>query len=526
MDRNLFINGVFDIYDERLLKSRITEEGNICGCLLNDITLYDDCGLSANDFITQSGRMLFTIGKQIRDKRFHTFDEITFLSNANDDVKEKINNEFGGFKQIQNVMDAVSLKNYDTFLDDLNKSNIILALHRKNFNLLSEMTLDNGKKVIPIDLFKKLTASEVINFYEGTLSTLDTKINSSKIVEEGLMDFDDDFLARLENKEEVGVSFGEAGVNVDGEVIKTFPFMSSNILGVKHGTLNCWAAHSGAGKSTYMVTVLMSLISQGESFTIVTNESSVSDVKVQFLVWVLTRCLDYWNISKKKLVSGNLTSEDKQKIKEARAYWKKNYEKVIKITSLSDADARLTCQIIKKDITRGGYTGFLVDTFKLSMDGGNNDSFWMSLIKDTRALTEIAMRYNVIGLMTVQLALNSLNRCWIDASCLSNSRGIKETLSNLIMFRKVTDAELDPNSPYFIHPFRSKQDASGNWYEEEYLPDRSKVWRLFFIDKSRRGADSNDTGIAYLVRYDGDFCCFYETAKARPTHRLINTEGR
>ena len=526
MNKSQFISGAFDMYNEKLLEFRLTEEGNVCGCLLNDLGLYSDCGLTEKDFITKSGRMLFTIGKQIADKKCHTFDEITFLSNANEDLKDKINNEFGGFKQIQNVMDAVSLKNYDSFLDDLNKSNIMLALHKKGFNLLGEMTLDNGKKVVPFELFKKLTASEVIDFYEGTLSTLDTKINSSKIVEQGFMDFDDVFLERLENKEEVGVSFGEAGYNVNGEVIKTFPFMSSNILGVKHGTLNCWAAHSGAGKSTYMVTVLMSLLSQGERFTIVTNESSVSDVKVQFLVWVLTRCLDYWEISKKKLVSGNLTDKDKQKIREAREYWKDNYAKAIKITSLSDADARLTCQIIKKDITRGGYSGFLVDTFKMSMDGGSTDNFWMGLIKDTRALTEIAMRYNVIGLMTVQLALNSLNRCWIDASCLANSRGIKETLSNLIMFRKVTDAELDQNSPYFIHPFRSKQDENGNWYEEEFLPDRSKVWRLFFIDKSRRGADSNDTGIAYLVRYDGDFCCFYESAKARPTHKLINTEGR
>ena len=218
-----------------------------------------------------------------------------------------------------------------------------------------------------------------------------------------------------------------------------------------------------------------------------------------------------------------MSDEDRKKVKEAEKWWNAKYAKSIKVTSLSDADARLTCQIIKKDITRYGFSGYLVDTFKLSMDNGNNDSFWMSLVKDTRNLTEIAMKYNVIGLMTVQLALSSLNRCWIDASCLSNSKAIKETLSNLIMFRKVTDMELDPSSPYFIHPFRHKQNDNGEWIEEEYLPDRSKVWRLFFIDKSRRGADSNDTGIAYLVRYDGDFCCFYETAKARPTHKLINT---
>lgn len=526
MDKTQFVSGTTDLYDERLLEHRLTEEGNVCGCLLKNLPLYDDCGLSAKDFITKSGRMLFMIGKQIRDKRYSDFDEISFISNVNDELRDKINNEFGGFKAIQNVMDAVSLNNYDSFLDDLNKSNIILSLYRKNFNILEEMTLDNGKKVVPLNAFKKLTASEVIDFYEGTLATLDTKINSSKIVESGYVSFGEDFVDKLVNKEEIGVSFGTAGVNVNGEVIKTFPFMSNDILGLKHGTLSCWSAHSGAGKSTYMVTVCMSLISQGERVTIVTNESSKSDVEVQFLIWVLTRCLDYWKISKKKLISGNLTEEDRDKVREASKWWKEKYAKSIKVTSLSDADARLTCQIIKKDITRGGFSSFLVDTFKLTIDNGSNDAAWMSLIKDTRSLTEIAMKYNVIGLMTVQLALSSLNRCWISADCLAGSKAIKETLSNLIMFKKLTDMELDPNSSYYIHPFRHKQREDGTWYEEEYLPDRSKVWRLFFIDKCRRGADSGDTGIAYLVRYDGDFCCFYETAKARPTHKLINTESR
>lgn len=523
MDKSQFISGVLETYDSRLLEYRLTEEGNVCGCLLKEITYYDDCGLSESDFITTSGRMLFSIGKQIRDKGCNTFDEITFLSHANEDLKNKINNEFCGFRQIQNVMDAVPLNNYDSFLDDLNKSNIILSLYKKNFNVLNEMVLDNGKTVIPFELFKKLTASEVIDFYEGTLANLDTKINSSKIIEEAYIDFDDVFLSKLEQHEEMGVSFSDAGVNINGEAIRTFPFMSGNILGLKHGTLNCWAAHSGAGKSTYMITVLMSLIAQGERIIMISNESQISDIKIQFLVWVLTRCLDYWDISKKKLISGNLTEKDREKIKEARKWWLKHYAKSVRVVSLSDADSRLTCQLIKKNITRGGFSCFLVDTFKLSIDGNSNDTFWMSLIKDTRSLTEIAMKYNVIGLMTVQLALNSLNRCWIDASCLSNSRGIKETLSNLIMFRKVTDIELDPNSAYYIHPFRTKQDADGTWYEEEYLPDRSKVWRLFFIDKCRRGADSNDTGVAYLVRYDGDYCSFYESAKARPTHRLLNT---
>ena len=526
MDRTQFISGVVDKYDARLLENSLTTEGNVCGVLLSDLTLFDDCGLESRDFVTKHGRMLFTIGKQLRDKGLSNFDEITFLSNVNSDVKDKVDNELGGFRAIQNIIDVVSVKNMDAFIDELNKRNILMSLAQKSFNLFEEIILDNGKKVIPYELFGHLSSSEVIDWYNAQLSSLETNISSSKIVDEGFVDFDDAFISRLESKEEVGVSFGDAGENINGEQISTFPFMSGNILGLKPGTLNCWAAHSGAGKSTYMITVLMSLISKGEKGVLVSNESAISDVKIQFLIWTLTRCLDYWKISKKKLTSGNLSDEDRAKIKEARAWWQKHYNRSIKIVTLSDADARLTCQIIKKHILRDGCTSFLVDTFKLTTDGGSNDAFWMSLIKDTRDLTSIAMKYNVIGLMTVQLALNSLNRCWIDASCLSNSRGIKETLSNLIMFRKITDAELDPTSPYFIHPFRSKQKEDGSWYEEPYTPDRSKVWRCFFIDKSRRGADSNDTGIAYLVRYEGDFCTFFETAKCRPTHKLINTEGK
>lgn len=519
----MYIEGIN--YDERLLEGRITAEGNVCGCLLSDLTYYDDCGLSVKDFITHHGRLLFTLGRQLRDQGFSNCDEITMVSNLNDNMLEKIA-DIGGWDQIKNVIDTVSIKNWDGFLDTLNKSNIILALSKKNFNLLNEMELDNGKKVVPIKLFEKLTSSEVIDFYDGQLSMLETKVNSSKIVEEGYIDFDPEFIAKLENQEEMGVSFGDAGVNIHGEPIKTFPFMSNNLLGLKHGTISAFAAHSGCGKSTYLVTLLMSLISKGEKVLLVSNESQLADIKVQFLVWVLTRQLDYWQISKRKLISGRLTDEDKVKIKEARKWWKDNYKHSIKIVTLADADARLTCQIIKKHILRDGVTTFAVDTMKITTSDNAQDSVWMSLVKDVRGLTEICLKYNVIGILTIQLALSTLNRSWLDSSCLSNSKAIKETLSNLVLFRKLHPDELDPNSSYYIKPFRRKQDANGNWYDEPYEADPSKIWKVFITDKCRRGADSGDTGEAFLVRHDGDFCGFYETARCYPSHKLFNNDNK
>ena len=135
IDKKQFISGICDLYDNRLLENSLTTEGNVCGVLLSDLTFFDDCGLEAKDFVTKHGRMLFSIGKQLREKGLSNFDEISLLSNINEDVKEKIDNELGGYKAIQNIIDVVSIKNMDAFMDELNKRNILMSLAKKNFNI-------------------------------------------------------------------------------------------------------------------------------------------------------------------------------------------------------------------------------------------------------------------------------------------------------------------------------------------------------------------------------------------------------
>ena len=402
----------------------------------------------------------------------------------------------------------------------MRKSNICLRLHEKGFNLLEKITLENGKEVVPYKLFDKFNSQEVLDFYESQLSTLGT-VSSNKIIDEGYIDFDEDFIDNLESGEEVGVSFADAGLDVDGNKISTFPFLSNNILGLKSGTLSAFGAHSGVGKTTFMIGILMSLVVKGEKILIVSNEMGLNDFKQGFLIWILYRYFNYSKLPKKKLASGNLTDEDKEMIEKARKYWRKHYAKQIKMVALSDADSRLTCRIIKKHIQRDGITTFLVDTFKITTSGGTNDNFWLQLVADSKDLDGIAKRYNVIGLMTIQLAINTLGRLWMDAFCLSNSKAVKEVLSNLILFRKVYPDELVQASPYDLKPFRSVKKGDA-WTEEPFLPDPTNVYRCLFVEKSRRGIDSGDSGVAYLVRYDGDHCTFYETAKCRPTHKTMN----
>ena len=480
LDKSLFIPGIVEKYPEELLENRLTTEGNVVGTILGDLTLLDDVVLQPSDFVTKDGRFLFGLCKTLREKHYTLIDEVTVLSNVNEEVKEKID-EIGGWKPIQHLIDVSDIKNWDAVLDNLNKNNVLFKLYSNGFNLFSKVKLDNGKEIAPLEMFEHWTSAEVIDWYESKLSGFGT-VTSNKIIGDEVIDFDDAFIESLSKQENLGISFGDAGYDVNGNKISTFPFMSSNILGLKRGTLSAFSGHSGTGKSTYMVGIIMSLIERGEKVLIVNNEMGAKDIKTLFLVWLLSRYFNYWKLPK------------------------------------------LTCQIIKKYILREGFTTFVVDTFKLDVSDNKNDAFWMKLIVDSRSLEAITKRYNIIGIITIQLAANSLNRLWMDSNCLSNSKGVKEILSNLIMMRKAFPEELTEGSPYYIHPFRSKQDEkTGEWIEEPYTADPTNVWRIMFVDKSRSGADSSDTGVAYLVRYNGDFCSFYETAKCRPTRKLMNT---
>lgn len=884
MDKSVFTAEVVSKYDERLLEDRLSVEGNVCGCLLKNLELYDECGITPEDFKTTHGRILFAIVKQLRENGYSTCDEITYSTAVADRIRNMVEEMFGGYRQINNVIQTVSLNNWEAFLDKFNKMNALMALSDKGFNIFNKIILDNGKEIIPFDYFEKLTCNEVLEFYEGTIASMQTNLKNEKLIEDGYIDFDDAWLKTLKNKEELGVSFADAGEDINGVKISTFPFMSSNTLGLKPGTLSAWGAASGSGKSipnytliptpngyrtvgsikpgdylfgqngkptkvlmihpqeeqkeiwkvtfrdgrvaecckdhlweyrysshggysyrtetiedlykrangrftdsnggylfsiktskaveyparklsvdpyvmgalignayfggriveyssgddsvpneiskcdggiecvrrdskyeqkyvlksngkavrvdellkdypdliksrsyskfipgdylvssveqrlallqglldtdgtisekggrvsfcttsprlkddfvelcrslgyiatvrkdsrtkyksgvcysigvltpkqekvklfrcgkklnraieyvksdkksmyndhlaivnieptkekvdmtcftveaedhlflmndyivthntTYMVTMAMSLAEKGEKIVMVTNESKLSELKAIFLSWVIYRIVGYTKLSKRKILTGDFTEEDEKKIRIAQKYWKEHYAKKIKVVTLSDADAAFSCQIIKKAILREAASTFIVDTMKMTLSEDANDNSWVGLIKDVRSLTEIAMKYNVIGIITVQLAPSTLNRSWLDASCLANCKQIKETLSNLILFRKLYGPELDQDSPFYIHPFRNKkrpneETGEEEWFEEPYEADRSKTWVIAFVDKTRRGIDSGMDGTAYLCRTDLDHASFYETARCKPTRKMFSVEDR
>lgn len=512
-----FITGVKEKYPAALLKGRIEAEGNVISCFFKDMLLLDDTTFEQKDFITADGLFYFSMLKNLRKKGFYSLDEITILSNMNEDVIGRYE-DCGGWEAIQHQIDIINVQNFDTYIDILYRENILLHMHDDGFNLLKEIMV-NDKPVVPLKLFRKMTAEEVTDWYDARINSYGTGY-SSKILEEEEIDFDDEFIESCVEGEENGVPFDIAGYDVNGEEINCFPFLSRQTMGLLEGTLTMMGGFSSAGKSTWWVTVLMALLNYDRKILIISNEETVKKYKIKFMIWLLGKRNRYFKLTKKKMTTGDIDKISREQLKDVQEFWRKNYKGRVKFITITDADMSIVKKKIRECALRQGYDTVLYDTFKIQEGDFSSARQDLSLVRDSRELDKLGKKYNLIMLASVQLAEYMKGKLFLDASCLSNAKQTKEILENLFLMRTVYDEELDEKSKYYCRPFRLKK-VGDKWIEEEYTPDRTAVWRMLFVEKTRNGSNSSDTGIAYLLKFSGDHCIFREVAQCRPKHGEI-----
>ena len=485
--------------------------------MFKDMLLLDDLKLKKEDFITNDGRFYFGLLTQLRKKGFYSLDEITILSNMNDEVIERYE-ACGGWESIQHQIDIINDKNFDTYIDILYRENIMLHMYDDGIDLLHTVDV-NGKKVVLLKLFRKMDADSVQDWWDARIASYGTGY-SSKILEEEEIDFDDEFIDNCEEGLENGVPFDIAGYDVNGEEINCFPFLTRQTMGLLEGTLTMLAGFSSAGKSTWFVTVIMALLFHGRKVLIISNEERVKKFKAKFMVWLLGKRNRYFKLSKSKFLSGDINEESRKQLADVQKFWRENYKGKLKFISIADADMSVVKKKIRENALRYGYDTVLYDTFKIQEKDFSGQRQDLALVRDSRELDKIGKKYNLIMLASVQLAEYMRGKLFLDSSVLSNSKQIKEILEGLFLMRTVYDEELDEKSKYYCHPFRLKK-VDDKWIEEEYKPDRNAVWRILFVEKTRNGRNSSDTGVAYLLKYDGDHCIFRETCQCRPKHGEI-----
>ncbi|MDE5757661.1 MAG: hypothetical protein K2H85_03505, partial [Allobaculum sp.] len=300
-------------YPDSFLEGRREIEQCVIGCLFQDPLLFDDTKiLSGSNFLDMRCRNLYELCAKLRAKGFSTFDSknvYSILDAKNLSRFEKM----GGMELFRKYATGISLINWETYLDDLVRENTFCHLYDMNIDC-SKPQEWQGKEIIPLEVFREQRNEDLLAFWDGKLAEIPTA-TSSKVVEKGEVTFDEEWIASLQEGIENGDPFEYAFQRDDGSITECYPMLSKNISGLLPGTTTMLGAYSSVGKSTWWVGVLMALLASGKKVLVISNEEPMSKIKQKIFIWISKNIFGY-SMTKKQLVSGDLTQEDRVVMKD------------------------------------------------------------------------------------------------------------------------------------------------------------------------------------------------------------------
>lgn len=460
-----------------LQKNRKSIEGTVLGVLFQDIMSVKEYNLD-DIFITNEGMILYKIVKTLSDNNVLKATDLDIKLQCKPSLVKEYT-DLGGFKMVEILMKTTELENANSYVDSLLKNNMLISFYEDGLDLTREIVIDTKKgqtQISWLDLADKMTTDELLNFKESRDSGyLPVSINNN--VKEHVGEISLDFIENLENGAEIGMMFGEVLSS------KFLPTLSKEILGLKKKTLNLLASSINVGKSTVLSNMALSLASNGHRVLLITNEEEISSFMIKFLTYLINNEVGYNKLNQKKIKSGSLSDEDKQKLREARNIYNEKIADNLIICSMSTMDMSTLKKLIRKyALSSKGLDIMLFDTFKFSSNSAEGDD-WKALSKQTREIHELTKIYDICGLLTYQLAMSNNGSLFLDIGMLANSKQVGETLDEMFLMRTLYKEELDKNSKAYCKPFKRVKTADGKWIEREVELTPDSNYRVLFLRK-------------------------------------------
>ena len=437
-------------------------------CFWKDPDLYDDFKFvnDKNDetLRNEDAQFYFNLGKALYNAGFRKFDNITvynFLQNK-PNIKETFNN-YGGYREVENLKQLVNVENVDAYFDKIAKLNTLDSLCRLTFDSFDD-----------ISKFDKMSSQQVYDYFEYKLN--DISITSTHDVEEESLVIDDDFIEECNTGDAVGISYA-----------KNCPIMNYLTLGVPLGEMFMIAGHSGVGKSSFVFeNMVLPMTEEGVKVSIVSNEMRSKDYKIMLLAHILTKELNYWGLTRKQIKIGHFTNEQREMLNKAKEISQNKYSN-LGFIKLFDNDISKVLKYIKKKSKRG-YQIFIWDTMK--SDDSLDEKMFLQLLINSRKVFQLASKENIAIIPTYQLALYTVNQRYLDASCLANGKQIKEVFSEMIYMRQLWQDEYT-GEKYDCKVYQLQKNAEGKYTKIKKMIelDRDKKYIVAFLDKTRNDED-------------------------------------
>ena len=459
---------------EQINKDREKTEAAFVFCMWKDPELFGDY-LSINDGKVKTLRnedavFYYNLGKAMYQQGYKSFDNITVTTfiDSKKEVKKKFE-EYGGYREVNNLMQLVSPENIEAFYDKICRMNSLGAICEKYDEIFND-----------VKRFDNATNADVYETFD--LINNSVALNTNRNSEIETLEITDEFIEELNKGEDVGLNYS-----------KFAPILNYTTLGIPRGDVSMIAGHSGCGKSSFIFNnLIIPFIEQDIECAILSNEMRSKVYKILLLAHVLTHELNYWKLTRKKLKIGKFTDEDMEMIKKAKNIIAEKYSG-IKFIKLQSDNISIIFQHIKR-LAHQGTVCFAWDTMK--SDEVFDESMWQALLMNSRKLYHLADNLNVSIVVTYQLALYTVNQRWLDASCLANGKQIKEVFSEMIYMRPLWQDEYT-GKKYDCKPFKFKKE--NNKIKEFFELKDDKKYVVCFVDKTRNDEDK----ITVLFEWQG-----------------------
>lgn len=445
-----------DIPEELTIKRHIIES-NFIFSLYHQPEFVDEYKHIKNgkDIITEDGIFYYGLLQQMAKSGFTTITDMSINAFCEDKpVMKDGYTKRGGWSTVQEFFNIISFENIDAYVDELTKSNILIRLYEKGFNVLSEL-----------DKFSQMNSNEVSSYYEFLLNDI-CMGQIDNIKADNLSEGYDKAIKQWNEEPEVGYPISLKQLNY-------------RLAGIHRKNLTLHLSGIGKGKTTSAVHwYILPAIEAGENVCIIANEQDVTAWRQMVLATVIFNKLDkrVKGLDRQKILFGNYTQEQIDLMEEG-GRWLEAQPGKITFIDINNYDLSTISRAIKK-WSKLGISYFIVDTFKPMDD--SSDRAWGEFSETAKSLFLLSKKLDIAILCTAQLTPTAMQRKYLDLTAVGKSRAISETAGTVIMFRPLT-----PHEKQNIEYYKYDKDTGTNKYTKL---DPEKDYIMIFTPKNRYGA--------------------------------------